>query len=176
MYYSVAALNFVVPILQTLFYRNLAIGGTFYLAQAFLWILTSVLMLVALKMMKKALDAESRLMANIKEMSLHVTVFFLFSTCILIFVIYYFIVGSNETISSAITEVEILIVCTIANFVAGLILMYIFCRIYIKVKENQNSKNESFLIMIKGLSGDRLSDVNKTHDDYEMKLYDFTEY
>ena len=124
------------------------------LAENLLWILTAVVMIVALAIIKRSLDAETRVLANIKEMSLHMAAFVIFALCCALMVTFFFVLGNNKSTAAAVTIVDVMIICTVLDSVCGLILMYIFCKIYIVVKESssQNSQVESFEAMISNLS------------------------
>ena len=111
-------------------------------------------MIVALAVIKRSLDAKTRVLANIKEMSLHMAAFVFFSVSCSIMVTFFFVWGNNKSTAAAVTIVDVMIVGTVLDSVCGLILMYIFCKIYIVVKESssQNSQVESFEAMISNLS------------------------
>jgi hypothetical protein len=137
MYYGIGALNFCIPILQAGFFvSNTVFSGILLIATDFLFIFTAVILSVALLIIKRSFDAETRIAANIKEMSLHIAAFWIFALSCTVIVIYnLIIIDTDANIAGAIKMIGAMIVASVLNTVCGLILMYIFLKIYIEVKD-----------------------------------------
>jgi len=105
-YYAVGALNVLLPILQAGLNKfSFKISGIFMVAVTLLWILSSVVMILSLVFLKRSFDAQSRVLANIKEMLLHATVFVIFALNCTIMAIFYCVLGHDKSIATAVTVV-----------------------------------------------------------------------
>ena len=93
LYYSFGALNVFIPIIEYAIYSLSAkwagiLSNTLYI----LWIFTAVVLFVAVILLKRSLNEESKVTVNLKEMAIHLTAFSLFlAACVA-----YLIVGAME--------------------------------------------------------------------------------
>ena len=80
MYYGFGALNVCIPILQAVFFGSkYDVSNWLFFAITLLWIVTAVVMIVALVIISRSLDAETRVVLNFKEISLHISAFIIFA-------------------------------------------------------------------------------------------------
>jgi hypothetical protein len=84
MYYGLGALNVLIPILQSVFFVSHPIVSSYLnIIMCVLWIGTAAVMVVALVIIKRALDAkedaEAMVKVKFKEISLHVGAFAIFA-------------------------------------------------------------------------------------------------
>lgn len=100
-----------------------------------LWIFTAGVLFAALIILKRSLNAESKVIVNLKEMTIHFTAFALFlAACFGYLVVPIKGMSShnqNLNLTSALNGIMIVIV---VESVSGLILLRIFYKIYIVVK------------------------------------------
>ena len=97
-------------------------------------------MVVALVIITRSLDAETRIEVNFKEISLHITVFVIFAVdCTYVSIMDVFLAVNYFTpliqldvklINSVRQTVDAVTSATVLNSVCGFILMYIFIKIY----------------------------------------------
>ena len=61
-----------------------------------LWFITALVMIVALAIIAKSLDAESRAAVNFKEIALHITVFTMFAVDVFVVSILMFMISEPD--------------------------------------------------------------------------------
>jgi hypothetical protein len=82
MYYGLGTLNVCTPIIWVAYVvSNPVFARWFWMATAILWIITAVVMVVALLILTRYLDVEARAAVNCKEVSLHIIAFTTFGVC-----------------------------------------------------------------------------------------------
>jgi len=106
-------------------------------------------MIVALVIITKSLDSETRIEVNFKEISLHITVFVIFAVdCTYVSIMDVILAVKNftkkiksveqlnEVIVSVTQSVDAVTSATVLDSVCGFILIYIFIKIYIVVRDS----------------------------------------
>ena len=79
-YYSFGALSVCIPILRAAFFiSNPTVSNWFGLSMSVFFIFTAAMMIVALVVISRVLDAEARVVVNFKEVSLHIFAFSMFA-------------------------------------------------------------------------------------------------
>ena len=147
MYYGLGALNVCIPILQAAFtVSNPTVSNWLWLAVDILWIITAVVMILALVIISRSLDPETRVAVNCKEMSIHILVFTIFAVCCFYVSIITLISGVNPSIKEAKRIIDTMTVNIVLDSLCGLILMYIFIKIYnvVKISAEKNAPEVLF--------------------------------
>jgi hypothetical protein len=140
-YYGVGALNVCAPILRGAFAEsNPTVANYFWLSAAILWVFTAAVMVAALAIISRSLDAETRVVVNCKEISLHISVFTIFALCSLGVSIVSLKIYPNPSSEEETRSLQAMAVNTVLYSLCGLILMYIFIKIKRDVK-NSADKN-----------------------------------
>ncbi len=143
MYYGFGTFNVCIPILQTAIFLSYSrVKNWLFLAVSLLWILTAVLMIVALVIITRFLDAETRVVVNFKEVSLHIRAFAIFAVdSIYIMIMELAIFNQTQDFAWAKKMIDATISATVLDSVCGFILMYILLKIYLVVKEKPEKIN-----------------------------------
>ena len=136
MYYGFGALNIFIPILQSVFFVSHPILSSYLnILMSLLWIGTSVVMILALVIITRSLDAETNAKVKVKEISLHISAFTIFAVdCTYCSIMNYYMVEDFAIVAMT-KMIDSMIVGTVLDSVCGFILMYIFCIIYIAVRD-----------------------------------------
>jgi hypothetical protein len=136
MYFGFGALNFCTPIFSTaLAVKSPRVSYGLSFSYDFLWMFTVAVLFVALSIIKRTLKAESRVVVNVQVMSVHLFAFAIYAAQTLYYVIVYVKFLKESTIKSEVKYLDATIAGIVIQCVSSSILMTIFVKIYMVVRD-----------------------------------------